>query len=199
MIQFRRLVSVLLGLWLGAGILTDIAVTQNFATVDRFLQTPGSVATSIELNRLGRDSMREILRRNAAEENNAIFDSWELCEIAIGCLLFLLILFGDRPQVNMLALSALMTVIVLIQHFALSPQVATLGRAIVGLPKEAEEVKRFWMLHGFYSGSELLKLGIGLLFVLRLVLRRKQDPDHFKKEYEANARSGMPAAVGKLQ
>ena len=85
---------MLLGLWLGAGIVTDIAVTQNFSTVDRFLQTPGSIATSIELNRLGRPAVREILRRNAAEENNFLFEAWERAEIAIGILLFLLILFG---------------------------------------------------------------------------------------------------------
>ena len=55
-IQYRRLCALLLGAWLGAGILADVAVTQNFQAVDRFLQAPGSVATSVALKAIGRRS-----------------------------------------------------------------------------------------------------------------------------------------------
>jgi len=185
-IQFRRLGSLLLGLWLGANIAVDLAVTQNFSTVDRFLASPGSVATSVQLNKIGRVDAREILRRNAAEENNFLFENFEIVEAFLGTVMFLLFLFGDRPQVSMLAMTALMLAIVLTQHFALSPQVAAIGRNIAGLPKESAEVKKFWMFHGFYSAAELAKIGIGIIFAVRLTFRKKEDPNHFKREYEAS-------------
>ena len=50
-IQYRRIAAILLGVWLGAGIFADLAVTQNFQTVDRFLAAPGSIGTTVELKR----------------------------------------------------------------------------------------------------------------------------------------------------
>jgi hypothetical protein len=174
-IQYRRLSSVLLGMWLGAGILTDVAVTQNFQTVDRFLQTPGSVAVSAQLNDVGRARERLILRRNAGEENNWIFENWERVEVAMGGLLFLLLLFGDRPQKLLLALCLAMTAIVAAQHFFVTPRIIDLGRRIDDLPPADPAVSRFWMLHGVYSGLDILKMVVGFGFVARLVIKRKTD------------------------
>ena len=175
---------------MGAGIFADIAVSQNFQTVDRFLQKTGSVLTSAELQKIGRDRERAILRRNAGEENNFIFENWERTEMAIGFGLFLLLLFGPRPQKLLLAAVLLMTLIVAIQHFFLSPLVTDLGRKIADLPLNDPLNSRFWALHGAYSGSEILKLLIGFAAALRLSIRRKADPDHFAKEFE----TGMAAS-----
>lgn len=185
MIQFRRLVSVILGVWLGAGIAVDLAVTQNFAAVDRFLSNPGSVAAAVQLNQMGKDKIRPLLRRNAAEENNAIFENWERIEMALGTVLFLLLLFGERPQMSMLTMTGAMILIVVLQHFLLSSNIAELGRVVPDLPPESATVRRFWKYHGIYSGSELLKLAVGFAFAFRLVLGRKRDRDHFKNEFEA--------------
>ncbi len=186
MIQYRRLVSLLLGAWLGAGILTDIAVTQNFQTVDRFLETPGSATTSAQLNQIGRTEARVILRRNAGEENNWIFLNWERVELALGGALFILLLFGSRPQKLMLGFCAAMLLIVMAQHFLLAPQIAEIGRRVDELPAADPEVHKFWMLHGFYSGLDILKLVVGFAFAVRLTVRKKIDKDHFVREYAAS-------------
>src|ERR1700691_898625 len=124
----------MIGAWLGAGILADVAVTQNFQAVDRFLQAPGSVSASVALNTVGRDKERFILRRNAGEENNWIFLNWERVELALGGLLFLLLVFGERPQKLLLALCAAMFLIVAAEHFFLTPVIADLGRKVDDLP-----------------------------------------------------------------
>lgn len=186
MIQYRRLASLLLGAWLGAGILTDIAVTQNFQTVDRFLETPGSATTSTQLNKIGRAEVRVILRRNAGEENNWIFLNWERVELALGGALFILLLFGSRPQKLTLAFCAAMLLIVVAQHFLLAPQITEIGRKVDELPPADPEVHKFWMLHGFYSGLEILKLVVGFAFAIRLTIRKKIDQDHFVREYAAS-------------
>jgi hypothetical protein len=188
-IQYRRLAAFVLGAWLGAGIFADVAVTQNFQTVDRFLAEPGSISTTVELGKLGRARLRPILRRNAGEENNVIFENWERAEILVASALLLLLLFGPRPQKLMLITAATMLVIVLAQHFYLSPETASLGRQLADLPPDDPLTKKFWTFHGIYSGSEILKLLVGFVLAARLGLRRKQDPERFAKEYQAGKRT----------
>jgi hypothetical protein len=158
MIRYRRLSALLLGFWLGASILTDIAVTQNFQAVDRFLDAPGNAGTSAELNAMGRARERVILRRNAGEENNWIFLNWERVEFAIGGGLFLLLFFGDKPQKLPLALSVVLLAIVAAEHFLLTPRITDLGRIVDDLPAADLQYKTFWTLHGLYSGLDILKL-----------------------------------------
>ena len=118
MIQYRRIAALLLGVWLGAGIFADIAVTQNFQTVDRFLSSPGSVGASVELNRIGRERERVILRRNAGEENNFLFENWERAELLLGVALFATLFFGERPNKPMLGAAVAMWIVVLVQRFS---------------------------------------------------------------------------------
>jgi hypothetical protein len=195
-VQYRRLSALLLGAWLGAGILADVAVTQNFQTVDRFLETPGSITTSMRLNEIGRARARVILRRNAGEENNWIFENWERVELALGVGLFLLLLFGERPQKLMLGLSLGMFLIVVSEHFLLTPPIIDLGRKIDDLPATDPSVNKFWMLHGLYSGLDILKLVVGLVLGIRLAVKRKPDPNQFAREYREMMASGGKSAPG---
>jgi hypothetical protein len=186
-IQYRRISALLLGIWLGAGFFADFAVTTNFKTVESFLADPGSPGTSVELHQMGRDKVRAILRRNAAEENNYLFEVWEGTELVLGTALFLSLAFGERPNKLMLAAPVAMLVIVAAQRFYLSPQVAELGRKIADLGTKHPLNKTFWMFHGIYSGSEIVKIVIGLALAARLAVRGKADPDYFVKQYAARA------------
>jgi hypothetical protein len=184
-IQYRRLASLLLGVWLGASLITDFAVTQNFQTIDRFLQAPGDSGTSVQMNQIGRTIERQILRRNAGEENNWIFLNWERAELVLGSSIFILLLFGTRPQKLMIGICASMIVVVVVQHFLLSSQIAELGRLVDGLPSGDPIVRKFWTLHGVYSGLEILKLALGVFFAARLTFRPKADQNRFVREYAA--------------
>jgi hypothetical protein len=178
-IRYNRLSALLLGAWLGGSILTDIAVTQNFQTVDRFLEAPGSPGTSAELNAIGRTRERVLLRRNAGEENNWIFLNWERVEFAIGGGLFLLLLFGEMPSKSMLALSVVVLAIVAAEHFLLTSKITEFGRIVDDLPATDSRYKTFWTLHGLYSGLDIVKMlimfGLGAL----LAIRRKADRELF--------------------
>ena len=123
MTQIQRLAVLVVGLWLGAGILADIAVTRNFNTVERFLANPGSASTASEIDAIGRDREREILRRNAAEENNGIFHDWERAELGIGAALIALLVLDRAAGVD-LTIAGAMIAIVAVQALALSPRIA---------------------------------------------------------------------------
>lgn len=185
MIQYRRLCALIVGAWLGASVLADVAVTQNFQAVDRFLASPGNPETSGQLNAIGRTRERIILRRNAAEENNWIFLNWERIELAIAGGLFLLFLFADRPQKLAMGITAAMFVILVVEHFLLTPRITGLGRIVDNLASTDSDYKTFWVMHGFYSGLDILKMLLAFVLAARLVVRRRPDREQFAREYEA--------------
>jgi hypothetical protein len=171
-IRYRTLSALVLGVWLGASIFADFAVVQNFETVDRFLAAPGNVLAAAELGKIGRDRERVLLRRNAGEENNFIFENWERAELVIGLALLVLPAFGGPLDRLALGLTTAMLLVVAAQHFFLSPQVTDLGRRIADLPPKDPLNATFWTYHGIYSGVEILKLALGAGLAVRLSLRR---------------------------
>ena len=167
----------ILGMWLGAAIFADLAVTRNFRTVDRFLVSPGSGTIAGEIEKIGPERLRPILRRNAGEENNTIFEDWESAELAIGAVLIGLLFTGGRPTPQLLWLVGLMMAIVTIQRFYLSPQVTDLGRQIADLSPKDPLNTRFWTFHGIYSGAEIAKLLLGFTAAIYLSLRRRKEAE----------------------
>lgn len=192
MVQFRRIAALILGLWLGAGIFADFAVTRNFQQVEGFLADPGSITTGVEMNKIGRWKERIIIRRYVGELNNGIFEAWEWTELFLGLALFLVLLFGERPTKWMLAAPVAMFVIVAVQRFYLSPQVAEMGRKLADLSPKDPLVGTFWMFHGIYSGVEIVKLLLGCALAFRLGYKPKADPDYFVKQY-AGRKAGKSA------
>ncbi|HZL57306.1 MAG TPA: hypothetical protein VFC21_09505 [Bryobacteraceae bacterium] len=191
MIQYRRIAGIVLGIWLGAATFADIAVTQNFDTVDRFLRSPGSSMTAIEIDKIGNERLRPVLRRNAGEENNFLFENWETAELAVAALIISLLFAGGKPSRLMLSLAFLMMFIVAVQRFYLSPEVAALGRRIADLPANDPLTARFWKAHGIYSGLEIGKLLLGAALAVRLSLRRRRDSERMMGTPETELIAGL--------
>ncbi len=187
----------MLGGWLGAATFADVAVTQNFQTVDRFLSSPGSNATALELQKIGADRERPILRRNAGEENGYLFEGWETTELAIGAALIGLLLVGGKRSVLVLAPAVLMLLIVAAQRFYLSPEVTDLGRRIANLSaadsRGPQLDSQFWTAHGMYSGLEIFKLLLGAFLAVLLVLPRKKEFDYPGHDHEPDLMAGIGA------
>jgi hypothetical protein len=74
--------------------------------------------------------------------------------------------------------------IVMAEHFLLTPQITGIGRFVDDLPATDPEYKRFWMLHGLYSGLDILKMLIGFACAFRLAVRRRPDREKFAREFE---------------
>ncbi len=83
-----------------------------------------------------------------------------------------------------MGLSLAMLVMVAVEHFFLTPPIIEIGRVIDDLPPTSPAYKHFWLLHGLYSGFDILKMLLGAVFAFRLVVRRAPDKDHFVKEYD---------------
>lgn len=159
---------------MGGSILIDFATFDNFGNIDDFLQMPGSVRTSVELNKIGRDDARLLLRRYVGEDNAALIFYWERIGAAIGVLIFFLLLFRDQPNWITMGGVLLMTAIVLGQHF-LTPEIAATGRRMDDLPANDPIRGTFGVLHGTYSTLEILKVLVGLLLAWKLIRRERRE------------------------
>lgn len=174
--HFHRLAALLLGAWLGGCLFMDMVATANFRSVDRVLAAPPA-PFALEIQALGgHDAARMFLRHQVSEQNRWYFVTWEQAQIGLGAALFLLLVFGtDSGRLALLA-AVLMLGLVLVMHFFLTPEITRLGRVIDFVPPGAPsgERTRFWVFHGAYSASELLKLGLGIVLAALVVRGRKK-------------------------
>jgi hypothetical protein len=173
--HFTRLAAFLLGAWLAGCLFMDMVATQNFRSVERLLAAPSpQLAERVEAMG-GHDAARVLLRHQVAEQNRWYFETWEQAQIALGVALLCVLLFGVVRNRWMIFFSLLMLSIVLLAHFFMTPEITRLGRAIDFVPAgtPSPDRARFWKFHGAYSGSELIKLGVGIVLAVLLVRRRR--------------------------
>jgi hypothetical protein len=168
--HLTRLIAFLLGIWLAGSGAMYVVATQNLRSADRILDAPPPVAREIT-EQLGRDESRMLLRYQAAEQNRWYFRSWERTQLALGVLLLLVILLAVTGKKHLAPLTFFMLILVMVQHWAITPEVIRLGEQIDFLPpsEPSAERTRFWSFHHAYSGLEVLKLGIGFLVFAKLL------------------------------
>lgn len=171
--HFPRFAALLAGAWLAGCLFMDMVATQNFRSVDRLLAAPSPQLAERIQSMGGHDAARMLLRHQVAEQNRWYFETWEKMQIVLGVTLLLVLWFGAGRDRWMLVVTLLMLGIVIMMHFFLTPEITRLGRAIDFVPPgiPSADRARFWTLHGAYSGSELMKLGLGIALAV-LLLRR---------------------------
>ena len=132
--------------------------TQNFAAVDRVLNSPPTEATKM-IQTLGSDNTRHLLRYMAGEENRGFFESWELAQLILGLALTALFLFAAKNRL-LASLAAAMLILTAFQHWRITPDLVDLGRSNEFLAGTAQSLvrKQFGKLHAAYGIIEAAKL-----------------------------------------
>ena len=173
--HYRRIASLLLGLWLGGGLLMAWFAIESFRSVDRLLLAPGPVV-EIQVKALGPGGARALLRYQAAEQNRSFFEAWEYLQLILGLGFFSFLLFGSNETKFSLLLLLMMLLITAAQRLLMTPELSSLGRTFDFIPADVPSVERnrFWMLHSIYTGSEILKWGLGLVLGARLIFHRER-------------------------
>jgi hypothetical protein len=180
--HYRRIASFLLGLWLGGGLLMAWVAIDSFRSVNQLLAAPGPVV-AIQIKALGPGGAGALLRYQAAEQNRRYFETWEAVQLVLGAGFLSFLLFGSNEGKFSLLLLLLMFLITAAQRFLLTPELSALGRTFDFIPAGLPSVERnrFWMLHSVYTGSEILKWGLGVVLGILLVFnkpRRSPDAGH---------------------
>jgi hypothetical protein len=185
LIQFRRFAAFLVGAWLAGSLFMDVTAIVNFHAVERFLADPGIPAAQL-IHGAGHENVRVLLRRAAGEANGWLFEQWEWIQLVTGLALLLVFIFGNRPPKVPIALCLLMMILVLVERFALTPNIVRLGRIIDFLPNNTQSPDRaqFSAYHGAYAILEIVKVLIGFAIAGILIIRRQPDPQMFAREAE---------------
>jgi len=182
----RRLATLLLGAWLAGSLFMADVATGNFRAINQVLESPAPVMTE-SLDTVGADKVRMILRMLAAEQNRRHFERWEWAQIALGLGLALTLVFGTHPGRITLGVCGLLLVLVVVQRWLLSPELATSTKALELLnPNEiSAEKARFEIYHRVYSGIELAKIGLAVGLAARLLLYRSRRRRDFRQKVDS--------------
>jgi len=179
--QFHRLATFIIGIWLGVSVFMDFVATENFRTVNRVM-TSLDVRVVENAKKLGDpDNARYLLRYFAGESNRFLFEQWEWAELLLGLCLLLVLLFARTYQKFAMALCLMMMFMVAAQRFRLTPMITQLGRE---LEFSGSASRRFATYHALYGYVELAKLAFGLTLAGRLLIRPRASKKAFVREYE---------------
>ena len=167
---FRRIVAFLMGAWIGGSALLIFGVYQNFNAIDEILKNPPD-AVQKDVDMLGAERVRVLLRYSAGIENVDTFSTWEEVQIGIG-LLATVLLFLEKSTRVLATLPLAMTLLVLFLHFRISPDIAWSHRLFAFAPWAAESHGRdeFWRLHAIYEGVDFVKCLFGIVLTQILFL-----------------------------
>ena len=169
----RRVGAFLIGAWLLGAVLMAFISSQAFVNVERFLNNPPDQIAK-ELDDIGPDMMRQILRYQASQHTRHIIETWEVMQLGLGgALLATSVLTAHRSRV-IISASVIMIAMVLFMYFYLTPAMNALGRSYDFLPPTAalQERENYNQYAVWRRVLEILKALLGFVITGRLLLDR---------------------------
>jgi hypothetical protein len=169
----RRVGAFLIGAWLLGSLLVAFVSSQAYLNVDRFFSSPPA-QISKELDDVGPEVMRQILRYQASQHIRHLTETWEVIQLGLGfALLATSFLTPHRSRIVIIG-AALMVVMVLIMYFRLTPIMNALARSHDFLPLTAavQERDAFSYYAVWYRVLEILKAVLGIVITGRLLFDR---------------------------
>lgn len=166
----RRLITWLLGLWLGLAAMSGAMATLSFRTAGTVLKHFPSEAEPL-MNRLGETGARELLRFQAAEFNRAMFEWTGLVTLGIGFVIAILLLFQNYSRKTII-FGFVLLLAECAGQFLLTPQMTALGRTL-DFRSDAAPAERaqFAGLHQIFGAAALLRIGSALTITVLLIRR----------------------------
>ena len=136
--------------------------SRNFQRVDEFLKSPPLQIAKI-VRTLGSHDSRVLLRHLVTAENRLNFNSWEQIQLFLGALLTGVLFLLARNRL-LGCFSAAMLLLVVLEHYKITPELDWLGGNVEFLTAGAESAERdqFWKLHTIYGVLEAAKLLLGI-------------------------------------
>jgi hypothetical protein len=166
----RRLAALILGAWLAGAPLVALLALHNADSVAQLMSWPPPQAAR-NLSILGPADSRALLTYQVYELNGACFEAWQWAQLALGAVLFVVLVFGYRTTRPPLVLCGFMIAVTIAALCYVIPDLQRLGRIASFLPTGAAEIAAFRKYTITYAGIELVKWLSGFLLAT-LLLRR---------------------------
>ena len=180
--RHRRVALLLVGMWMGASLFVAFAVTRNLANVDDFLQTPPQGADPV-IRAITPDNARMMLQHLVNEETGSYRENWEVAQVGLFTVLAGL-LFLDSTTRKFASFPAGLCLLVLFEHFRVTPEIIWLSRQVAFAAQLAETGarKQLSVMERIYELVEISKFCIatilGVLLVTRGAVRRHRHRHH---------------------
>ena len=176
----RRLVTFLLGVWLGGMLFVAYITNATSSTTRNTLENAAEGPRRlIELS--GRERAATLLKYNSAEINRSMTEAWEWLQLGLGIAVVCTLPFAMRLKWGYLIAAILMLIICFAQRILLTPQMTGVGRLLDMAGGTVWTQDALWkergslhMLQQLYGYGEIVKalIGLGLTAGL-LIFRRK--------------------------
>jgi hypothetical protein len=168
----RRIACLLLGLWMGAGLLMAWVALENSRSVDRVLAR-GDPAVLLQFKTMDRTQATLLLRHVASEQGSYLRETWETTQLFLAAFLFFFLLFGTDQGKFSLALGLALFLIVASQRLGLTPEIVARIRALdFGAVVSRRDQLQLHVLEYAYNLSELVKGVVGLVLAGMLIWPR---------------------------
>ena len=181
----RRFATLLLGIWLSGSLFMMGVAIQNLNGVDELLKSPDPAANQY-IKVLGTDSARTLLLHQVSELNRFYYQNWEVAQLCIGIVVALTLLFATNGDKLYMGGTGLLLLIVIVEHWLITPQMITFGKVIDFIPPEAPSVERikFWRFQNAYMVLEAVKLIFLLAVSGRLLVIRSRRRYRSRKDVD---------------
>lgn len=169
----RRFSAILLGVWLGAILMIAVAAPAAFQSVDTTLKFRTPLVTQA-IRMLGEEQVHDLLRYQVGEANRHMFETWGVLQLALGAVVFVLLLFFSHVRKTGLAVSLLMLLLAAGLNWVVIPRIVETGRVLHTAQSAQARVamQQFRTLHTAFSTFEAA-VAVLAVFLLVLLLRRR--------------------------
>ena len=166
----RSWAIVCMAVWLTSMVAMAIVATQNFYTIDRLIKARPNPAFAADVDKLGPDSARELMRYLSSELNRLYFQYANVVQLAVGILALWLVVKvpeADKPKWAIVAMLG----IVLFLTILVTPFIISVGRSIDFVPRDPppDGLRTFGLLHATYTVFDGVELILGIIVTLWLV------------------------------
>ncbi len=185
----RRFACLLLGMWLAGGLLITWMVSENSRAVDRLMGAADPAAT-LRIKAMGAAETDLLLRYHSAELTRTELELWQGVQICVGVFFLFFMVFGTGEGKISLALSLVLLLCVLVQRFAIWPEIVSYGRLTDFVPQSANSgyrAKLLVMQSGFLGveiGKWVVLVVLSAILIGRRSSRRRGSSDDSWKKFQ---------------
>ena len=159
-----------MAVWLAGVVAMAIVATENFFRIDPLIDAQANPKFAVDIEKLGRDGVHDIMYYYSSELNRLYFQAWNLVQLPLGILALWLIVKIPGLQrakwevVGMLGIVLFLTALI-------TPFIVSVGRSLDFVPRvpPPDGLRTFGLLHATYTVLDGILLILGVLVTLKLV------------------------------
>jgi len=159
-----------MAVWLAGVVAMAIVATENFFRIDPLIDAQANPKFAVDIEKLGRDGVHDIMYYYSSELNRLYFQAWNLAQLPLGILALWLIVKIPGLQRAKWEVVAMLGIVLFLTAL-ITPFIVSVGRSLDFVPRvpPPDGLRTFGLLHATYTVLDGILLILGVLVTLKLV------------------------------